>query len=260
MLKEGFTTTSDNLSMAWYEVLVKMMDAGNEELMPVVIKIRDFDNGIVVENETIRIRLDAVLKKVGKKSCSEVSHTIFPESLWNPTLNDDGEQLFSRFNNIWPRVRKAKSANRSGTYFQRMTSFRSINGDEPINQLRHVIDTYKNHDNHRRSALLVSIFDPALDHSHARIQGFPCLQQVSFARTESGGLCVTGFYALQYQFEKAYGNYLGLCHLGHFMANCMGLKLEQVNCIASVAKRASSKKDISELMDLISTDLKSEEK
>ncbi len=260
MPKDVFTTTSDNLSIAWTEVLLKMMTPSNNELTPAVIKIRDFQNGKVVEDKFIRTILDDELKKEGKKSCSEVSHTIFPESLWNPSLEDDGDHLFSRFNRIWPRVRKAKSANRSGTYFRRMTSYRPQEGDEPINQLKHVIDTFKNHGNHRRSALLVSIFDPALDHSHARILGFPCLQQVSFAKTDSGGLCVTGSYALQYQFEKAYGNYLGLCNLGKFMATSMELKLEQVTCIASVAKLARPKNKLEELVNSINTHFKSGEK
>ena len=35
---------------------------------------------------------------------------------------------------------------------------------------------------------------------------------------------MTGFYATQYVVERAYGNYLGLCRLGEFMAHEMGLK------------------------------------
>ena len=30
--------------------------------------------------------------------------------------------------------------------------------------------------------------------------------------------------------HRAYGNYLGLCHLGHFMAHELGLELVRVNC------------------------------
>ncbi len=254
MSKVAFTTTHENLSMAWAETLLAMMEPRMEELTPAVITIRDFEEGNAVEDSFIRNRLDDELRKVGKRSCSEVSHTIFPESLWNKSINDDGEHMFARFNNIWPRVRKAQpAANKSGTYFQRLTSFRSQNEKEGgINQLRHVIDTYKYHKNHRRSALLATVFDPALDHSHAPILGFPCLHQVSFTPVGTNGLCVTGYYAMQYQFEKAYGNYLGLCNLGQFMAHYMGLKLEQVTCIASVAKRDRSIKQLSGLATDIS--------
>jgi hypothetical protein len=51
-----------------------------------------------------------------------------------------------------------------------------------------------------------------------------------------GNLAVTGFYALQHHVSKAYGNYLGLCWLGRFMAHQMGLRLTQVSCIASSLK------------------------
>ena len=41
----------------------------------------------------------------------------------------------------------------------------------------------------------------------------------------------------QYMFERAYGNYLGLCNLGRFMAHEMGLKLDSMTCIATPAVR-----------------------
>jgi len=41
---------------------------------------------------------------------------------------------------------------------------------------------------------------------------------------------------MQYLFERAYGNYLGLKRLGEFMAHEMSLRLERVICIAAVGK------------------------
>jgi len=45
----------------------------------------------------------------------------------------------------------------------------------------------------------------------------------------------SGFYASQYLFKRAYGNYLGLCRLGRFMAFQMGLKLVRLTCYAGFA-------------------------
>ena len=56
------------------------------------------------------------------------------------------------------------------------------------------------------------------------------------------GLAVTGFYATQHIFEKAYGNYMGLCRLGRFMAHEMKLKLTRMTCIAACAKLGDVKK------------------
>jgi hypothetical protein len=43
----------------------------------------------------------------------------------------------------------------------------------------------------------------------------------------------TGFYPTQYIFEKAYGNYLGLCQLGTFIAHEIGVSLEGIRCFVN---------------------------
>ena len=48
-------------------------------------------------------------------------------------------------------------------------------------------------------------------------------------------------------YERAYGNYLGLCRLGRFMAHEMGLTLSQIVCIATPAARDRSKRDLAGL-------------
>ncbi len=73
------------------------------------------------------------------------------------------------------------------------------------------------------------------------------MQQVAFV-PDGNELAVTAFYAVQHLFEKAYGNYLGLCRLGHFMAHEMGLQLTRLTCMTSVARLGEvKKKDIQEL-------------
>ena len=138
--------------------------------------------------------------------------------------------------------------NRNGVYFQRLISFgRDASGRNGKNQLEHIIETWQKC-NRRRSALQAAVFDPLKDHTHQRRRGFPCLQQVAFAPIGNGNMSVTGFYATQYIFERAYGNYLGLCHLGQFMAQEMNLRLDRVTCIASIALRSRANKG--DLMEL----------
>jgi hypothetical protein len=43
-------------------------------------------------------------------------------------------------------------------------------------------------------------------------------------------LAVSAYYPTEYIFDRGYGNYLGLCHLGEFMAHEMGLNLVRLNC------------------------------
>jgi thymidylate synthase len=171
------------------------------------------------------------------QSCRTVASTIFPNSLWTPDADDSADQLYARYEKLWPTIKKCP-ANRNGVYFRRLTAYRPKYERQeapPVNQLKHVIDTYRS-GNHRHSALQASIFDPTRDHVHSPRRGFPCLQQVSFGASPEGTLDVTGFYALQHHVPKAYGNYLGLCWLGRYMARQMDLRLTQVTCIASSLK------------------------
>ena len=247
-----------NLSVAWGKAFLEALRAN--EISPLVVVINDLDNAEPPEIPNIRNALDATLKTHKGLSCDKVANTIFPYSLWNPKVSRD--KLYERYLEIFSRVQKNRR-NQHGVYFHRLICFgydrRKKNGknqlplfcDEnkkkEVNQLEHIIETWER-GNHRRTALQASVFDPYKDHSHSRRRGFPCLQQVTFAKTGRDGLVVTGFYATQYIFERAYGNYLGLCRLGHFMACEMNLKLSKVVCIATPARLGDMrKKDLKEL-------------
>jgi hypothetical protein len=84
------------------------------------------------------------------------------------------------------------------------------------------------------------VFDPSRDHSSRPYLPFPCLDHVAFAPDGAGGLSLTAFYANQSIFDRAYGNYLGLCALGRFVAGELGLEFRQLTCVAGVAQLPSS--------------------
>jgi hypothetical protein len=229
-MSELYVAKSPNLSLAWTEVFSQLMRPGVTDLAPAVITISEFDErSLPREIAEIRNAIDSV----NKQSCRTVASTIFPNSLWMPDSADNANQLYARYGRIWKTISKCP-ANKKGVYFRRLTSY-MVEGaspdQKPVNQLSHVIQTYAG-GNHRHSALQASIFDPTRDHTNNRQRGFPCLQQVAFNVSE-GTLEVTGFYALQHHLPKAYGNYLGLCWLGRFMAKQMRLRLAKVTCIAS---------------------------
>lgn len=221
-----------DLSRAWARAFLAVMEPGVDEISPLCVAVRGLDEGRPAEEAGIREALDRALAAHGKLPVHTVANTIFPRKRWKPELGR--ERLFERYAKMLPMIRKADPhRNSNGTYFERMTAF----GPDQINQLEHIITTYTERGNPRRSALQASIFDPAKDHTHQSRRGFPCLQYVSFAPFDKTRLRVTGVYATQYLFEKAYGNYLGLYELGRFMAHELSLELAQLNCIASVVKR-----------------------
>lgn len=241
----------NNLSVAWGKAFLEVFNATGGKISPLVVAINDLDNAEPLEIPAIREVLDFVLKeKKNGLSCNEVANTIFPVSLWNPEMSR--ECLYKRYLKTFPRIRR-HPRNGYGVYFQRLISFGYDKKTQKsgVNQLDHIISTWER-GNHRKSALQASLFDPCEDHTHQRQRGFPCLQQVAFANIGKNNLQVTGFYATQYIFERAYGNYLGLCRLGRFMAHEMGLKLSKVICIATPATLGrTTKKDLKELANKV---------
>ena len=98
--------------------------------------------------------------------------------------------------------------------------------------------------------LQASIFDPERDHVASAQLGFPCLQHISLV-PQGDQLSLNAFYATQQLFDKAYGNWLGLCDLGAFMAREMGLSLEAVNCFVGVEKLQRITKHAASLQPIV---------
>jgi hypothetical protein len=232
-----------NLSVAWARALQLATQRGRTEIAPLVVAITGFDKaGNFEEEPKIRAELDKLLALEDMQTVDTVANTIFPNSLWNPAA--DRRILFDRYRRIIPRLRKASRKNSRGIYFERMISG-GPSGKE--NQLDFAISTYLSRKGVRRSVLQVGVFNPSRDHSAAAQLGFPCLQHLTFAPSE-GSLSVNAFYATQYLVEKAYGNYIGICRLGQFVAHEMQLPLVRVMCVTGIAECDVSKSELSKLL------------
>lgn len=235
-MNQPTSTNCKNISLAWIDAMQRVNNSHDGELQPLVISVSSFRDSGPEESIPIRNILDAALQERKLYSCETVANTIFPQSMWNPEFNR--QVLFERYMRILPQIKRSSPSNRYGIYFGRLIAY----GDRERNQLEYIIRTFKGN-NHRRSALQASIFDPYKDQTNQPVRGFPCLQQIAFAPdVKRGELAITGFYATQYIFDRAYGNYLGLCRLGRFVAKELGLHLTRMTCIASVAQRGKISK------------------
>ena len=242
MTNRLYCPDSGNISLAWALLFEKLSSTSGGECGPVSVVVDEFDaNGLPIECRDIRRPLDAALLQLTGKDIEDVAATIFPFSLWNPKVADGGQHVFERYGRIWPRLKKRARQNAKGNYFQRLVNFEdSDQFNAGTNQLAKIISNYKK--THRRSALQATIFDPHRDLAPTPMAGFPCLQQVAFSPT-SKGLVVTGYYVLQYIFERGYGNYLGLCRLAAFMAAQFDIPLVKVVTMISFATRSDDKLD-----------------
>lgn len=234
-----------NLSVAWGRALRLVSARGCTEVTPLVVAVTGFDeSGTFEEEPAIRAGLEAVLAREGMQGIDTVANTIFPASLWNP---ETGRQaLFDRYRRIASRLRSF-AKNRLGMYFERMIAG-GPEGRE--NQLGFALDTYLARRGVRRSVLQVGVFNPNLDHSVAAQRGFPCLQHVTFAPTDTG-LHVNAFYATQYLVERAYGNYVGLCRLGRFVAHELGLPLIRMTSFTGIAECEIPKNRLTEILAML---------
>lgn len=230
------TVVSDtNLSRAWARIFLRVLDGRGSEVSPLVLSLSGFgEEGQISESEPVRNALDQALMGKGKLPVEDVAYTIFPERLWK-IARCDRARLFELYKGVFPRyVAMNRRANGRGLYFERLTMF---GAGVPCdgNQLEWILSQYSSRPGVRDSMFQAAVFDPVRDHvKNARVV-FPCLQHVSFVPT-GDGLVVNAFYATQYIFDKAYGNYLGLAQLGAFMAHEMSLPLIRLNVTVGVAK------------------------
>lgn len=243
MIERNINFEESNLSLAWARAFLTLMKPGVSKMNSLIVTITGFQDGIPEEIPTIRNSLDTFLVQNEEYPVHTTANTIFPQSQWNP--NKGRNHLYERYLHIAPRLKRFDSSNKYGLYFRRLISFgaeRSPSG-KGFNQLEHIISTYTK-GNHRPSALQASILDPFVDHTDQRQRGFPCLQQVAFVPDpDTQSLCVIGFYPTQYIIDRAYGNYLGLSRLGHFVAHELGLELTRITCMVGVAERGSCSKN-----------------
>jgi hypothetical protein len=245
MIVEPRVTGDGNLSLRWAEAFCRIMDPGVRAFTPLVVSVTDFrDDSLPVEDVEIRAALEVALLEFGKGlSVETVASTIFPHFFWHPGVARD--LLFARYQSIVPRLRRDRR-NVNGLYFERLTAFHGAPAGG--NQLAFILQCYQS-SVRRKPALQAAVFDAAVDLPRQagvfdptkdltlqRQRGFPCMQQVAFAPdSDRGTLSMSAFYASQYLFKRAYGNYLGLCRLGRFMAHEMGLRLERVTCYVGYA-------------------------
>lgn len=238
-----FYVESADLSLAWGQVLLQLMSPGVSEISPLTLSIHGFsDAGVVQETSSIRFKLEQLLiNKQVTIDIENVAFTIFPEEYWQLS-NGDRREFFSLYRKAFIRIQDWNAKhNARGSYFQRLVDYEGE--DKGYNQLAWILDEFDRSPSQRVSQFQATTFDPRRDQTRSAQLEFPCLQQISFIPMRDGMLSMTAYYATQQIFRKGYGNYLGLCRLGAFMAGQMGLKLGRVTIFVGVAKMDVGKTD-----------------
>lgn len=233
-----------NLSVAWSRAFLRAMEPGVKGLAPLVLNLTGFRGGDPQEVPEVRNGLDATLLGLrrslpgGKGRHLYDTHSnanLICPLVWYDRAGHDRHAFFERFRTFYPALRRCNPLNRHGTYFGRMVAYGR--GPEDGNQLEHIIKNYVERGISRPTAMVADVFDASRDHTAQTRRGFPCLNRVGFVviGKHKDQLGVVADYPTQYLFERGYGNYLGLCRLGKFMARELGLELTQFTCTVGVA-------------------------
>lgn len=236
-----------NLSQAWLSAVERFKEPGGS-LHSLSVMVDEFDDqGLPLEDDGFRDRLDAMLVECIAPSVGTTASTIFPFSHRAVLAAARRGDLYARYERIIPTIRK-HPLNRNGVYFERMVMFPSYDAPEEarINQLENILSFWE-HSGRRKSAFQVCIYRPEKDWTKQPYAQFPCLQHVAFTPT-SDGLHMSAFYATQYLIKRGYGNYLGLCRLGAFVAHEMEIRMRSLVCYAAHAPLEGTKRDLDRLL------------
>lgn len=240
--KSNIIVTNSNITLAWLEAIEHLLDKGVEQLTHFTLRLNDFSDGFPTEFRDARARLDLVLKANGPCTTNENANLLFPESAWKiqrQTGATAQEFLKHYHDNLMPRLKTQDKRNKNGTYFDRMVAY--PDGEGHVNQLGQLLALWQDKKLRRQSAYQVAIYHPGKDLKATPYLGFPCLDHIAFTK-DGDELYMSAFYAGQAVFSRGYGNYLGLCKIGRFMGEQMGLRFTQFSCHVAMAKLQMSGK------------------
>jgi hypothetical protein len=247
---------ASNLSIAWGQALLHAYDSTDRTRSPLLLSVSEFSGPLPAEDRQIRAAVDKALGQCGKNTAKVSGMMILPYDIWcrrgRPSCDAYCEFCVNR---LLPRLKKRNRQNRHGTYFARMMAFTGARDGKvkTVPQLSFVIGLLKNRRRWpRESALQLACFDPAKDHTGEPVRGFPCLQQVSISHDHANRFALNAHYPTQYIFDRGYGNYLGLCHLGAFIAHETNLVFSRLNCFVGDPQIGDvTKTDIRRLVEFV---------
>lgn len=243
-----------DVSTAWLAAVEYLNALPNRSASNLVVAIDDPTREYPAVRQSVDRYIDNRRKERRSiQRISTVANTIFPISLYRPQMQDMARAHLYTMEELGRPLSKRRNRGRSN-YFERMVNYPSTLG--PVNQLeRSVLRLRSMRDRGNRNAqafeigLLapgedgavdgvhpdvanaLAIYAPGLDNSEI---GFPCLSHVSVTLAE-GRLNLAALYRNHDFLGRAYGNYLGLGRIAHFLAQESGWAIGELVCVSSHA-------------------------
>jgi thymidylate synthase len=233
-----------DVSSAWVTALDSLVTHGGDAVN-LTVEIAD----PTAEHEGVRQILDGFIRKRrhtkyhSVELVSTVANTLFPSAWYLPERlgADAAEHLYELERSTRPVTRRR---NLRGTYFERMVAWPGP-GKKEFNQLDQVVRRLRSarERGHQRGheyevgltmpadEIAAPVLVPGKDRS---TRGFPCLSHLSFSLLH-GVVHLCAVYRSHDFISRAYGNYLGLGRVLHFVAQESGFLAGELTCVSASA-------------------------
>jgi hypothetical protein len=232
-----------DISTAWVTALGALVRCGGDAVN-LTVAIAD----PTAEQEGVRQVLDRFVGEQRRtrhkvQLVSTVANTLFPSAWYVPQRlgSAAAEHLYDLERTTRPVTQRR---NQRGTYFGRMVAWPGP-GKQEFNQLAQVIDRVRlaqERGHERGHEYEVGLTTPA-DEIAAPVlvpgkdrytMGFPCLSHLSFSLLD-GVVHLLAVYRSHDFISRAYGNYLGLGRVLHFVAQESGVPAGELTCVSASA-------------------------
>ena len=263
MTSDPIMISEESVSLAWGKALKAACENQNR---PLSVSIAGFSGNEPLENLEIRNVLDELFRRKKVVSVLETSETIFPYNRWRrskESINSLSSWYLERYlPKHRGRCRRRKLIVKE-TYFERLIAFKGFKNQKKglqdilINQLKKILFVYNHYKKIKNkpspSKYIASLYNPSTDALNlSPYVPFPCLQQVGFVFSD-GAVTVNGYYTIQFLMKRGYGNYLGLCRLGQFMAHETQLRFGRMNCFVANPRIDYPKRELDEVLAAINS-------
>jgi thymidylate synthase len=225
--------TQPSNAKAWVAAAAAVQAAGGEAYN-VIIDIADPIAEDTVDEEIIKA-VDDFLRAHNGFSVASVANTIFPQSLLQRHGPNDFYAVYH--DRVLPRMKEM--THDWGRYFERLTKWRKIQGQETIiiNPLLDLITFMRNQivaNRTYKNVYEMTIYDPTRD--AGKVSNQQCLSFLSFKLTNDNHLCLTAVYRNHTYIARGLGNFIGLGRLQAFVADQAGATLGSLTCVSTHAE------------------------
>ncbi|MEL1135559.1 thymidylate synthase [Desulfitobacterium sp. THU1] len=182
----------------------------------------------------------------------KVAYTIFPFKSYKSGITTR-EKLYKAYWRYFKITRKMEHSG-WGTYFERMIRYPTTAGE--VDQLGSIIDNINSRRTNYCAAHVIMIPQPNRDLN--KIMGAPCLNyltiQVENPEDHRKIINLLAVYRNHDFRSRAYGNYLGLCKLLHYIAKETNSSMGSLTCVSSHADVPNDKRKLLQIANSFISD------